>query len=104
MPIEWKIEEKYKKAGENKNKISNLKFRAECRDFAKSWIEIQSKEFERLGINCDWKKIYTTMAKDSEGIIVAELLKCFEEGRLYLGNKPVMWSCLLYTSPSPRDS
>ena len=98
LPIEWKIEEKYKKAGKDKNKISNLKFRAECRDFAKSWIEIQSKEFERLGINCDWKKIYTTMAKDSEGIIVAELLKCFEEGRLYLGNKPVMWSVVEQTA------
>ena len=50
LPIEWKIEEKYKKAGKDKNKISNLKFRAECRDFAKQWIEIQSK---RVGKVCN---------------------------------------------------
>ncbi len=98
LPIEWKIEEKYKKAGKDKNETNNLKFRAECRDFAKEWIDIQSAEFERLGISCDWKNIYTTMTKESEGIIVAELLRCFEEGRLYLGNKPVMWSVVEQTA------
>ncbi len=92
LPIEWKIEEKYRKAGRNKDESSAVEFRQECRDFAAHWIEIQKEQFKRLGIVGDWDNPYTTMAFDSEATIVAELLKFAENGSLYLGSKPVMWS------------
>src|SRR5690242_15096869 len=38
LPIEWKIEEKYLKAGKKKEDISMLEFRQECRDFAAHWV------------------------------------------------------------------
>ena len=98
LPIEWKIEENYRKKGKNKDDIEIKKFRNECRQFAVKWINIQSNEFNRLGINCDWKKIYTTMDKKSESIIVSELLNFLEEKRLYLGHKPVMWSVVEKTA------
>ena len=98
LPIEWKIEESYRKKGKNKDDIDQLKFRDECRNFAKKWVSIQSEEFNRLGINCDWNDIYTTMNKESESIIVSELLKFLEQGRLYLGHKPVMWSVVEKTA------
>ncbi len=45
LPIEWKVEEEYKKKGKNKDTVPVNEFRKECREFATSWIEIQKKEF-----------------------------------------------------------
>ena len=98
LPIEWKVEEKYRKSGKNKDEVDQLKFRDECRKFAEKWIEIQTDEFKRLGINCDWTKKYTTMTNEAEAIIVSELIKFLMDGRLYLGHKPVMWSVVESTA------
>ena len=43
LPIEWKIEEQYKKNKKNKDQVPIKDFRNECREFAKKWIEIQKK-------------------------------------------------------------
>ena len=48
LPIEWKIEEQYKKNKKNKNEVPIKEFRKECRDFANSWIEVHKKQFKRL--------------------------------------------------------
>ncbi|MDC3091056.1 isoleucine--tRNA ligase [Rickettsiales bacterium] len=98
LPIEWKVEENYRKSGKNKDEVDQLKFRDECRKFAEKWIEIQTEEFKRLGINCDWTKKYTTMTNEAEAIIVSELMKFLMGGRLYLGHKPVMWSVVENTA------
>ncbi len=98
LPIEWKIEENYRKEGLDKNEINQLNFRDDCRKFAESWIDIQCDEFKRLGIDCNWESKYTTMTHKSEGTIVSELLKFLEDGRLYLGYKPVMWSVVEKTA------
>ncbi len=98
LPIEWKVEEKYRKKGENKGDIDQIRFRKECRQFAEHWINIQCDEFKRLGLDCDWEKKYTTMKRDSETTIVSELLKFLEQGSLYLGHKPVMWSVVEKTA------
>ena len=45
LPIEWKIEEKYRAEGKNKDDIPINEFRQECRDFAKHWVGVQSEEF-----------------------------------------------------------
>ncbi|MFL2661038.1 MAG: isoleucine--tRNA ligase [Alphaproteobacteria bacterium] len=98
LPIEWKVEENYKKSGKNKNQIEISKFRQECRNFAKSWVEIQKNQFNRFGIQTDWKEVYLTMNEDSELTIVSELLKFLESEQLYLGFKPVMWSVVEKTA------
>ncbi|TDI61476.1 MAG: isoleucine--tRNA ligase [Alphaproteobacteria bacterium] len=92
LPIEWKIEEKYRKKGKNKDEIPAQEFRQECRDFAAHWIEVQKEQFKRLGILGDWDNPYTTMAFEAEALIVNELLKFAKAGSLYQGSKPVMWS------------
>lgn len=92
LPIEWKIEEKYRKKKLNKDEVPPKEFRQECRDFAAHWIEVQKVEFKRLGITGDWDNPYTTMAFDAEATIVSELLKFAKSGSLYRGSKPVMWS------------
>ena len=50
LPIEWKIEEQYKKNKKNKNDVPINEFRKECRDFASKWITIHKKQFKRLGV------------------------------------------------------
>ncbi len=92
LPIEWKIEEKYRKKKKNKDNVDPIEFRRECREFADNWIGVQREQFKRLGIIADWDNPYTTMSFDAEATIVEELLKFAEDGSLYRGSKPVMWS------------
>ena len=92
LPIEWQMEEKYRKDGRNKDDVPVNEFRKECREFAQNWVEIQGKEFQRLGVIGDWEHPYTTMSFDAEAQIVRELGKFLMNGGLFRGEKPVMWS------------
>mgnify|MGYP000991710979 FL=1 len=98
LPIEWKIEEQYKKNKKNKNEVPINEFRKECRDFAKKWIEVHKKQFKRLGVVGDWENYYSTMSFDAEAQIVRELGKFLKEGSLYRGYKPVLWSTVEKTA------
>ncbi len=92
LPIEWKIEEEYRKKKQNKDDVPASEFRAECRTYADHWVNVQREEFKRLGVLAEWDKPYLTMDYAAEAAIVAELLKFAEAGQLYRGAKPVMWS------------
>ncbi|PKA39573.1 isoleucine--tRNA ligase [Rhizobium sullae] len=98
LPIEWKIEEKYRERGKNKDEVPVNEFRKECRDFAAGWIKVQSEEFKRLGIEGDFDNPYTTMNFHAESRIAGELLKIARSGQLYRGSKPVMWSVVERTA------
>ncbi len=98
LPIEWKIEEKYRAQGKNKDEIAINEFRKECREFATGWIKIQSEEFKRLAICGDFENPYTTMNFHAEARIAGELLKFAASGQLYRGSKPVMWSVVERTA------
>ena len=98
LPIEWKIEEQYKKNKKNKNEVPINEFRKECRDFAKKWIDVHKKQFKRLGVVGDWDNYYSTMSFDAEAQIVRELGKFLKEGSLYRGYKPVLWSTVEKTA------
>jgi isoleucyl-tRNA synthetase len=92
LPIEWKIEEKYRAAGLDKDAVDIVDFRQECRRFAEGWIDIQRDEFKRLGITGKWDKPYLTMDYHAEAVIADEFMKLVMNGSLYQGSKPVMWS------------
>ena len=92
LPIEWKIEEQYRKKGRNKDEVDTVDFRQECRRFADGWIDIQRDEFKRLGVTGRWSKPYLTMDYRSERIIAEEFMTFLMNGTLYQGSKPVMWS------------
>ena len=98
LPIEWKIEEQYRKKGRDKDNVPINEFRAECRKFAEEWVAVQAEEFQRLGVLGDWQNPYTTMAFDAEAVIVAEFQKFVMNGSLYRGSKPVMWSVVEKTA------
>jgi len=92
LPIEWKIEEEYRKKKLNKDEVPPQEFRAQCRAYADKWVDVQKAQFKRLGVMGDWGDPYLTMKFEAEAAIVGELLKFAETGQLYRGAKPVMWS------------
>ena len=98
LPIEWKIEEQYKKKKKNKDEVPIKQFREECREFAKDWIEVHIKEFKRLGVVGDFENYYSTMSNEAEAQIVRELGKFLMDGSLYQGFKPVLWSTVEKTA------
>jgi len=98
LPIEWKIEERYREGGRNKDAVPVVEFRRECREFAQTWIDIQREEFRRLGIEGDWAQPYSTMTFAAEAAIVRELGRFLMSGALFRGAKPVLWSVVERTA------
>src|SRR5215831_3688431 len=103
LPIEWKIEEEsYRSKNKPKPDLSNpqamIEFRKECRAYAQYWLEVQREEFKRLGVEGDWQHPYTTMDFAAEAQIARELMKFAQNGTLYRGSKPVMWSVVEKTA------
>jgi len=98
LPIEWKIEERYREAGQDKDAVPIVEFRQECREFADHWIGVQREEFERLGVLGDWDDPYTTMAYAAEAQIAREIGAFLLNGGLFRGSKPVLWSVVEKTA------
>lgn len=91
LPIELKVEEKFKKKKRKKEDISDSEFRTECREYAAGQIDVQREEFKRLGITGDWDNPYVTMDYHFEANTVREIGRFLENGGLYKGAKPVHW-------------
>ena len=98
LPIEWKVEERYRAQKKNKDDVPVPEFRKECRDYAAHWVEIQRNSLKRLGVLGNWENPYLTMAPAAEARIVAELHKFLMSGDLYKGSKPVQWSVVEKTA------
>ena len=89
LPIELQLMKELKIT--DKHKVDRTKFRDQAKAFAEKFVEIQKKEFQRMGVLGDWDHSYLTMADDYKKTIV----KCFEDlqekGYVYRGKKPVYW-------------
>jgi isoleucyl-tRNA synthetase len=90
LPIELAVEKKYGRPGQ---KLDATAFRAACRAFANSQIDLQRAGFKRLGIFADWGRPYLTMAPGYEAQQIRAIGKIIRNGHLYRGAKPVHW-CL----------
>ncbi|WP_343597764.1 isoleucine--tRNA ligase [Acinetobacter sp.] len=90
LPIELKVEEKVGKVGE---KVDASTFRKHCREYALEQVDLQRKDFKRLGIVGDWDNPYLTMNFKQEADIVRALGAIQKNGHIQPGLKPVNW-CL----------
>jgi len=90
LPIELAVEKKHGKPGQ---KLDATAFRAACRAFATSQIDLQRTGFKRLGIFGDWENPYLTMDARYEAQQIRAIGKIIANGHLYRGAKPVHW-CL----------
>ncbi|MRR34351.1 isoleucine--tRNA ligase [bacterium] len=93
LPIELQVE---KNLGSKKHQITKSEMRKLCREYAAKFVEVQSREFERLGILGEWDNPYLTMNYVYEGITARELAEFAANGGLFKGKKPVHWcsSCV----------
>jgi len=91
LPIELKVEERFKKKKRDKEDISPAEFRAACREYAAEWLDVQREEFKRLGVIGNWDAPYVTMDYRFEANTVREIGKFLANGGLYKGAKPVHW-------------
>ncbi len=90
LPIELMVE---RKLGTSERDMDPGRFRAECRRYAEEQIELQRRDFERLGVLGDWSHPYRTMDAPAVATELRALAELIASGQLTAGTKPVLW-CL----------
>ncbi|MBV6890388.1 isoleucine--tRNA ligase [Xanthomonas vasicola] len=88
LPIEIAIEKKYGKVGV---KLDAAEFRQKCREYAAEQIDLQRRDFKRLGVIGDWDNPYKTLDFRFEANEIRALAKVVDNGHLTRGVKPVHW-------------
>jgi isoleucyl-tRNA synthetase len=88
LPIELKVD---RELGPKKKTLSTADFRRECRAYAEKYLDIQRRDFKRLGILGLWDDPYKTMAFRYQASIVRALGKFVAQDMVYKGKKPVHW-------------
>ncbi|MDQ3070530.1 MAG: isoleucine--tRNA ligase [Acidobacteriota bacterium] len=90
LPIELNVE---KELGAKRREMALGDFRRACRAYAEKYVQLQRRDFERLGVFGDWDDPYLTMSYGYQAAIVRALGTLVEKGLVYKGKKPVHW-CL----------
>ncbi len=88
LPIEIAIEKKYGKVGV---KLDAAQFRQKCREYAQEQVDLQRRDFKRLGVVGDWDNPYKTLDFRFEANELRALAKVVDNGHLTRGVKPVHW-------------
>ncbi|HTH25222.1 MAG TPA: isoleucine--tRNA ligase, partial [Vicinamibacterales bacterium] len=88
LPIELKVD---RELGPKKKQMSVADFRRECRAYAEKYVDVQRRDFKRLGILGTWDEPYKTLKFDYQAAIVRALGKFVEQDMVYKGKKPVHW-------------
>jgi len=91
LPIEHKVSQELKAKG--KTNLPAVTIRRLCREYATKFVDIQRKEFKRLGVFGDWDDPYLTMRPSYEAATALALCDFVEKGSVYRGKKPIHW-CL----------
>ncbi len=85
LPIEFKVVRE--SAG-----LSPVEVRRRSEDYARKFIDIQRRQFRRLGVLGDWENPYLTLDPSYEAEIIRSFGRFVEKGLVYQGKKPVLWS------------
>jgi len=88
LPIELKVD---RELGSKKKEMSTADFRRACRAYAEKYVDIQRKDFKRLGILGTWDEPYKTLNFEYQAAIVRALGRFVEQDMVYKGKKPVHW-------------
>lgn len=90
LPVEHQL---FKELKQTKHDVDIVEFRRRAHDYAKKFVELQTKDFIRLGIFADWENPYLTFNPEYEYSVMKLLEDLTEAGYIYRGRKPVNW-CL----------
>lgn len=88
LPIEIKVDNQL---GGKKAKMTTAQIRAECRKYATKYVDLQRKDFIRLGILGQWQDPYLTMSAQYEAVIAGAFVEFLDRGYVYKGLKTVNW-------------
>ncbi|MFW6124045.1 MAG: isoleucine--tRNA ligase [Acidobacteriota bacterium] len=88
LPIEIKVDQML---GSKKKDMSIIQFREKCKQYALRYMDIQRKQFKRLGVFGDWENPYLTIDNEYESEVLKHLAAFFSSGNIYKGKKPVFW-------------
>ena len=88
LPIELKVDNEL---GSRKARMTPAEIRAECRKYAQKYVDIQRREFIRLGVFGRWQDPYLTMTASYEAAIARAFVEFLDRGYVYKGLKPVHW-------------
>jgi len=88
LPIELKVD---RELGPKKKQMSTADFRRACRAYAEKYLDIQRRDFKRLGVLGVWDEPYKTLTFTYQAAIVRALGKFVEQEMVYKGKKPVHW-------------
>ncbi len=72
--------------------LSPVEIRKRSEEYARKFIDIQRRQFRRLGVLGTWEHPYLTLAPGYEAEIVRSFAKFVENGLVYQSKKPVLWS------------
>jgi isoleucyl-tRNA synthetase len=88
LPIEIKVDEQL---GRKKLEMPAPEVLEACRAYAQKYVDLQTSQFERLGVFGRWNDPYKTMSRDYEARTLETFYGFFEKGFVYRGLKPVYW-------------
>jgi isoleucyl-tRNA synthetase len=88
LPIEF---ETLKHLGLDFHKVDPIELRAQCRERAIHWLDIQRETIVRMGVLGDYEHPYRTIDKEFEATIVDTLADLAEAGQLYKGLRATLW-------------
>jgi isoleucyl-tRNA synthetase len=88
LPIEIKVDSEL---GSRKAQMTAAQIRAQCRKYAEKYVDLQRKDFIRLGIFGQWQDPYLTMSPQYEAVIAGAFVEVLDRGYVYKGLKTVNW-------------
>ena len=71
--------------------MSAVEIRRACRKYAEKYIDLQRKDFKRLGVLGQWDDPYLTMSAQYQSVIAGAFVEFLDRGYVYKGLKPVHW-------------
>src|SRR5579871_3143422 len=88
LPIEIKVDEQL---GRRKLEMPVPEVLDACRAYAQKYIDLQTSQFERIGVFGRWEDPYRTMSRPYEARTLEAFYGFLEKGFVYRGLKPVYW-------------
>jgi isoleucyl-tRNA synthetase len=88
LPIEIKVDSQL---GSKKAGMTAAQIRAACRKYAEKYVDLQRRDFIRLGVFGRWQDPYLTMSAEYEAVIAGAFVDFLDQGYVYKGLKPVNW-------------
>ncbi len=89
LPIEHRVTRDMQNSGKD---LSATEIREACADFSHKFMDIQRKQFQRLGVLSDWDNEYRTLDPAYEADVLRTFAKFIDQGLVYRSKKPVYWS------------